>query len=353
MMASKLARDMVLRRGGLVASALVESWLPSPPAAELSGGQLEEIATLLLLSGSAGLAWRRIRETALRDSGAAYPLQQAYRLFALQSALHERNIGQVMPLLRSRGIEPVMVKGWAVASLYPDPWARPYGDLDLCVRPEQYDLAKEILRSPENLQFVVDLHRGFDNLDDRAFDDLFARSERIEAGGVEVRVPALEDHLRILCAHLMRHGAVRPLWLCDVAVVLDSLTDGFDWELCLGTGRVADMAACAIGLAHNLVGARVEHTPVRERAASLPGWMVPSVLRQWEAPFTLRRPMLSYLSDPVGALKELRHHWPNAIEATVDMQASFNELPRLPFQLGNCITRTAKLLAQLPGRLRD
>lgn len=352
-MAHRFAKETTSRRGGLVASTLAGSWLHSPPPTELSEAQLAEVSTLLLLSGSAGLAWRRICLTPLRDSGAAFELRQAYRLFALQAALHERDIHQVIPLLRSHAIEPVMVKGWAVARLYPDPWARPYGDMDLCVRPDLYDLASEILRQPENLEFAVDLHRGFDNLDDRAFDELFARSQPVRIGEVDVRVPAPEDHLRILCAHLMRHGAVRPLWLCDVAVVLDSLPDDFDWDLCLGMGRASDIVACAIGLAHNLVGARVEHAPVNERARNLPGWMVPSVLKEWEAPFVLRDSVLNYLNDPVGALKELRHHWPNAIEATVGMRASFNDLPRLPFQPGNCISRTATLLAQLPARLRD
>lgn len=352
-MANKSSKETILRRGSLVASTLAGSWLLSPPPVALAEEQLAEIAPLLLKAGSAGLAWRRVRNTGLRNSSAAFDLQQAYRLFALQAALHERDIRQVLPLLRSHGIEPVMVKGWPVARLYPDPGARPYGDLDLCVRPDRYDMAKKILGSPENLELAVDLHRGFDNLDGLSFDELFARSQTVEVGDVEARIPATEDHLRILCTHLMRHGAIRPLWLCDVAVMLDSLPDDFDWGLCLRTGRVADMVACAIGLAHNLLGARVEHTPVEERARNLPGWMVPSVLRQWEVPFKLRRPMLSYLSDPVGAIRELRNHWPNAIEATVDLQASFNELPRLPFQLGDCISRTARLLAQLPRRLRN
>ncbi|HYP26526.1 MAG TPA: nucleotidyltransferase family protein [Blastocatellia bacterium] len=352
-MANKSSKDTDPRRGRLVASTLAGSWLPSPPPAELSEEQLAEVAPLLLNAGSGGLAWRRVRGAGLRDSSAAFELQQAYRLFALQSALHERDIRQVVPLLESFGIDAVMVKGWPVAELYPDPGARPYGDLDLCVRPDQYDLAAEVFRRPENRGFVVDLHRGFGNLDERPFDELFARSQSIKVGGVDVRIPAAEDHLRILCAHLMRHGAVRPLWLCDVAVMLDSLPDDFDWDLCLGDGGSSDMVACSIGLAHALLGARAECTPVKERALSLPGWMVPSVLRQWEVPFKLRRPMLTYLNDPVGALREARHHWPNPIEATVGLRASFNELPRLPFQLANCISRTAKLLARLPARLRD
>ena len=46
-----------------------------------------------------------------------------------------------------------------------------------------------------------------------------------------------EDQLRQLCLHLLRHGACRPLWLCDVAVMLESLPGDFDWDRCLGGDR--------------------------------------------------------------------------------------------------------------------
>jgi hypothetical protein len=352
-MSRMVSKRIALRRGSLVASMLAHSWLPEPPPPELSEEDLTEIAPLLLASGAAGIAWRRLRDSGLRDSPAAFEMQQAYRLFSLQAALHERAIGEVVALLRSHAIEPVLVKGWAVAQMYPEAGMRPYGDIDLCVRPDQFALASDILNRPENARHSVDLHRGFDKLDGADFGELYSRSRVTEVGETRIKVPALEDHLRILCVHLMRHGAARPLWLCDVAVMLNSLPDDFDWALCLRGGRAADLTACAIGLAHNLLGARVERTPVAGRARKLPRWVLPSALRQWETPFRVRRPMLSYLDDPVGALKELRHHWPNEIEATVDMNASFNGLPRLPFQLGNCIARAVRLLAEAQGRSRQ
>ncbi len=48
------------------------------------------------------------------------------------------------------------------------------------------------------------------------------RSQLVNLDGVDVRVPGLEDHLGILCLHLLHHGAFRPLWLCDIAAALET-----------------------------------------------------------------------------------------------------------------------------------
>jgi hypothetical protein len=62
--------------------------------------------------------------------------------------------------------------------------------------------------------------------------------------------------------------------------------------------------------------------------------------------------MAAYLRRPSGALADLRSRWPNPIAATVHMNGAFNELPRLPFQLGECAARTARFLSRLPQTLR-
>ena len=126
-------------RGRLVAELLAGAWRDAPPAPGLSAAELAAVTPLLLASGGAALAWRRVRVSeSLRATPAAHQLRQAYRLHTLEAALHERNIKQVFALLRAAGVEPLLVKGWAVARLYTEPGARPYGDIDLCVRPADY-----------------------------------------------------------------------------------------------------------------------------------------------------------------------------------------------------------------------
>src|SRR5205823_777916 len=88
------------------------------------------------------------------------------------------------------------------------------------------------------------------------------------------------------------------------------------------------------GLAHQLLGAEIRDTPLVERARCLPRWLVPTVLRQWEAGSKLnrRRSLAFTLRHPSQLLEQARCHWRSPIEATVELHAPFNELPRLPFQ---------------------
>src|SRR5262245_19273827 len=178
---------------------------------------------------------------------------------------------------------------------------------------------------------------------------MYQRSLLVKLGDTEVRVPCAEDHLRILSRHLLKHGAWRPLWLCDVALLVESRNDDFDWDLCLGRNRtVADWIACTVGLAHQLLGACVDDIPVAKRAKHLPSWLVPTVLKQWDKPFARdhgegrhRAPIAKYFRNPGGLLADLLHRWPNPIEATMYFGGPFNELPRWLFQIGECTARTA------------
>ena len=337
-------------RGGLVAQLLAGAWRVSPPPPITSAEELGEIVTLLLKSGASALAWRKVRDSGLRTSPAASQLQQAYRLHSLEAALHERRLKQVIPVLRTFGAEPVLVKGWAIARLYPEPGLRPYCDLDLCVSPDHYASAGAALRSPEGAGCSVDLHMGFGKFYERQTDDIFARSQLVSLGDLDVRVLGAEDNLRFLCLHLLRHGAVRPLWLADIAVLLEGRNDNFDWDLCLtGSRRQADWVGCAIGLAHNLLGLDIQGIPVARRARNLPRWFVPPVLKGWGTPLETPRQVAAYVRHPIGLSKELLHHWPNPIEATMTVHGPFNKLPRLPFQVGHVVSRTTALLSLLSG----
>jgi hypothetical protein len=350
-----------MHTGSLVARALHGAWRSEPAPPGLDGGELSEIAPLLLGAGASALVWRQIQATGLSSSLAAMKLRQAYRLHALQAAIHERELAAVTGVLRSAGVEPLLGKGWAVARLYPEPGLRPYGDLDLCVRPEQYAAARDALRSSGAPYGSVDLHRGlasqwdgasFSLLDDRSLEALYERSQLVTLDGTPIRILGPEDHLRFLCLHMLSHGAWRPLWLCDIGVALEARPAEFDWDWCLkGDKRRSDWVACSLGLAHQLLGARVADTPVAERARRLPRWLVPAVLRQWSEVYRHRTPISRCLRRPAKMLKELRRHWPNGVEATVDVRGPFNEWPRLPFQLGAAAVRSAAFLIGLT-RLR-
>lgn len=307
---------------------------------------------MLLESGAGALGWKRVSNSDLRTAPAALELEQAYRLHALQSAIHEREIEQALNLFRSAGVEPILVKGWAIARLYPEVGLRPYGDLDLCVAPGSYSPARLALEKETDKTYKVDLHRGFKTLDDKSWDELRSRSYLVKLGDLEVRVLSPEDHLRVLCFHFLREGAWRPLWLCDIAVGLEMRPADFDWRSFSGSNdRQQKWSACAIALAHQLLGANIDGVPEAIRNVRLPGWLLPSVLKAWEVRTMSKRhrtPTSAAWRNPNQAIRldYLRSHWPNPIEATIGVSGPFNEMPRLPFQVGNCAVRAFNFLAR-------
>lgn len=342
-------KESATSRGALVAAFLAGSWRQRPNEPNLTTTELLNITPLLLESGAGALAWRRLRNSPLAATSDAGELQQAYRLHAIQAAVHESNIKQVLKLLRSADVEPLLVKGWAIARLYPESGLRPYGDLDLCVRPSDYLKAGKILRDAGD-RYPVDLHKGTELLDYHDWDELFSRSQLLPLDETSVRVLAEEDHLRVLCFHLLRHGIERPIGLCDIAVALESRSLDFDWSRCLGkTQKHTDWIACVIGLARELLGADVGEIPFQIREHQ-PPWIVRTVLKAWSrsfsSHFTQQAPMDFYAHHPRGLVQALAARWPTPIVGTVGVGGSFNRLPRFPYQLGYLIVRSLRFMKQ-------
>ena len=345
-------------RGNLVSAILAGSWREPASPLQLSQTELDEVTPLLYQSGGAGLGWWRVSHTEMESSPSAELLHQAFRLQTLHASINATKIKKVFALLRSANIEPIVFKGWSVARFYPQPGLRAYGDIDILVHPRQVAATRDILQAPEARDCWVDLHDRLDELADRKIDDLFARSELVNLEEENIRVLRLEDHLGLLAIHLLKHGAWRPLWLCDLGVILDSLPHDFDWNLCLGKDKVrTNWITSAIGLAQLLLDARVEESAIAERTSRIPAWLVRGVLKQWEKPSATRQepmnhlaPMSHYFRRPKGVLRDLANRWPNPILATISVKGRFNRIPRLPYQLGNCLLRVGRFAtSMLPG----
>ena len=333
--------------GKRVATILAGSWRRQPGTPSLSSPALEEAALRLLETGTAGLGWMRVRSSDLRHHPSALQLQQAYRFQVLQAALYEDALQQLVASFRSAGIDPLFGKGWASARLYAEPGLRPCGDIDLYVPPGHYAAAMRLLGEAPATKYQVDLHPGFPDLNDCDLNRLYERSKLIRLAQTDMRVLAPEDHVRHLCVHFLRHGAWRPLWLCDIAAAVENLPADFDWDYCLsGDRRRTEWTICAIALARQLLEARVEDAPLAVRSKVPPRWLLSAVLKQWSKPylrFTDSQPILAYWRRPTRWPQALGRRWPNPIEATVSLGGSFNRFPRLPYQLGDCALRCVHL----------
>jgi hypothetical protein len=344
-----MSPDERTRNGQCVAKVLARSWDPSPLSVESPTSLTPSLTALLMASGAAALAWRKIARLSPSDYPTGRELHEAYRLHTIQAAVHELSLREAIGVLRANGIEPILVKGWAIARLYPEPGLRPYGDLDLCVDPTEYQRAREIVDSAR-ADSCIDLHQGISELTDYTWEQVFARSLLVDLDGESIRVPCPEDHLRILCLHFLGHGAMRPLWLCDIAAALESRAANFDWDLFLGSHRRrADWIACILRLAHELLDMSLEGVPPAVRSQPFPKWLLSAVLKEWGTPLGTRAagpalPMSFYLREPWGVFRGLQERWPNAIQATVEFGAPFNEFPRLPVQLALYLWRAARPL---------
>jgi hypothetical protein len=274
--------------------------------------------------------------------------------------VHEQELQKLFGALRSAGVEPIPIKGWVVARLYPEPGPRPYGDFDIVVRPEQYAAAVTVLNEGKSDECPVDLHRSLGRMHEQSLDALYARSQIARLDKVDIRILAAEDHLVVLIRHFLRHNAWRPLWLCDIAAALESRPTEFDLDRCLGRSRRhAGWVACTIGLAHQLLDAHVENTPVANRANHLPNWLVPAVLRQWDRCLgagereRVVRYVASHWRHPMQIFREACDRWDMPIAATEALGGSFNEVPRLPFQLGLALSHVPIWCRELGGYVKE
>lgn len=346
-----------------VGALLAGSWRARPVPASIPAASLATSLPVLTSTGASGLAWNRIkRDARLSATGPAEALRRHAQALVLETARHETALGCLIERLDGIGIAPVLFKGRAAAQHYAQPHLRPMGDVDLCAHPGRFDDTARFLRScgfrarsagagagngrtlllasPEDWpgrRLLVDLHERLDKFFLGPVEAVFARSRTLRLGERIVPVPAAEDQLRIAAIHFLRDGGWRPLSLCDVAALLESLPPPFDWELCLGPDRRRRRwIACTFELAHALLGADLGAVPAAHRVPDMPSWLSRTVLRAWNKPFARHRPRLAFSSvlrhDRSSLPADALARWPNGIRASIELGAAFTWLPRWPYQ---------------------
>src|SRR6267378_3009993 len=184
-------------RSRSIVTALAGSWRSDAAAPSITTADLAEITPLLIQSGAGALVWWRIRNDELVKSDPGAQLHQLYRMHRLEASVHVDRIKRVLQLFREAGIEPVLVKGWNVARLYPEPGLRHYFDIDLCVGHECYAEATALVAGLGEEGLYIDLHDELDHLDVMEWSEVFLRSQKLRLDDTDVRVPCAEDHLRI------------------------------------------------------------------------------------------------------------------------------------------------------------
>lgn len=194
----------------------------------------------------------------------------------------EADLRALLHAFAEAGIQPLLLKGTALAySLYPEPWLRPRCDTDLLVtklnREETAGLLRQLgctplfeandmehlgfgsemhyVKTTQSIHINYDIHWKFSHIN-RKFSTEFSKGEF-----QTTPLPALGNHARTLnkidsllhtCFHRaghFSHSGDRLIWLHDIHLLGQSLTDEEAETFCVKSRRLEISALCADALA--------------------------------------------------------------------------------------------------------
>lgn len=197
----------------------------------------DEVLRLALNHGVLPMIYQSLLEQGTKMPGFFTAAAQQSRIAARKLASElEGLLGE----FAEQGIEVLPLKGPAMAvALYGDVALRPSVDLDLLVRRRDYRRAEAWLSnngfvarpaSDYNRQFrrsglSVELHFKLASPQFCSFDadDIWDRSNRDEFRGRPIRAMDEEGLVLFLCAHGLKHGFSRLIWILDLARALNRL----------------------------------------------------------------------------------------------------------------------------------
>ena len=151
------------------------------------------------------------------------------RLNTLTYKVHEYHLEKAWIRFENAGFKPILIKGWAAAQFYTEPFKRRYNDIDLIIEPDKYDEAIKFLES-FNEKISIDLHKGARQLDSLSYENLYANTKVLKCGETEIRVLRPEDHLRVLCVHWLMDGGAKRDKLWDIYYAVNNRSKDFDWN---------------------------------------------------------------------------------------------------------------------------
>jgi hypothetical protein len=225
---------------------------------EAAPGDWPELARAATHHGLQGLLADALRGSGRVPEDFQVNLQAgAVRLMA-QRENHLRSAAAAVDALATGDVVPVVLKGPALAErYYPNPAARPYGDVDLLVSPlelrraiaafeasgfevgdRNWDLLVGDLRGQVHLLranlSTIELHWHVVNGARQrrtipvTWDALAAAGEPWELDGRACRALPPEVEIPSLCLHAALHGAGHALWLVDVGMI--ARRHRVDWD---------------------------------------------------------------------------------------------------------------------------
>ncbi|HEX5656026.1 MAG TPA: hypothetical protein VFX59_02480 [Polyangiales bacterium] len=278
--------------GRSLALALWRFW--DPDARVILSNQEWSALTPVLLAHGMGAFARRHTGHGIHGARARSDLQR---------------LKHTLALLDKAEVRYLVSGGFSCAGLYPEPGLRPLDRLELLLDTVDLPRAEQALQRAE-------LRIDYRPMSAAPFTTLVERSRCHEL--LAVRALGAEDELRLA---LLRLNAVDPLWLCDVAVLLERGPQTLDVERVLAG---SPWNACAVQLARDVLGARVPSAMVDAVPAqrSAP-WVERSLLTRWGRPATtLDKRAFSYVRQPKLWPTVLRDRLPDPVQVNASARVS-------------------------------
>jgi hypothetical protein len=267
------------------------------------GADLEVASKASLDHRIAPLLWRTLTAAGTVDTlgEARAALSDVYEVYRMEALLLlPRAVSLAVGPLTRAGLEPVVLKGPALASRYPEAGLRPMEDIDLLLpaeqhhdalralsdagwvvaRPARRDVYDTVLTHKDIPSLALELHYALESGSQRvtALDAtaLWKLRQPIDCMGTPAFGLPLPEEVVYLSAHAGKphHGFFRMIWIADFAMVVglaDERGDEIDWSR---IQAVAADASCATVVAAALALARRAGVDAPQELFTLPtkGW---------------------------------------------------------------------------------
>jgi hypothetical protein len=261
-------------------------------------------------------------------SGVQAPLRDKSVQLAIWELRHQQVLTQAVEALKRIGVQPILVKGTALAySLYADPSLRTRADTDVLIplgAKEQVESAlteigfqrslgvsgelvsyqASFTRQADGAAHTLDLHWKINNSELLStlftYEELKSRAQSLPRLHEHTLAPSSADALLIACMHLATHkenpyyvdgaahfGGDRLIWLADLDLLSQTLSDN-EWRTVIALARAKGLRAVTLeGLAQ-----------ARGRLATrYPEWVASALAERGE-----REPPAEYLA--AGKLRQ-------------------------------------------------
>ena len=136
----------------ILSTVLTGAWRRAPLALSpnLSQADMSRTSLPFAYSGTATLAWNRVKRSHLRQTPQAELFKVASRELALTQLLQEEALGDPIGLVPATGSFPLLFKGWAAAQFFAIRELRPFGDVDICVPTAAFPKVATLLKKHAN-----------------------------------------------------------------------------------------------------------------------------------------------------------------------------------------------------------